>query len=43
MFGSKSGVIRVKATTPSTITIITATNIVIGFFTLNFEIIYSPV
>ena len=41
MFGSRSGVIRVKATAPSTSTAMTATNMVSGFFTLNFDISIS--
>ncbi len=39
IFGNKSVVILVKDTTPNTSTIITDTNTVYGFFTLNFEII----
>jgi hypothetical protein len=38
MLGSRSGVIRVYATTPSTSTAITATKTVNGFFTLNLDI-----
>ncbi len=42
MSGSKSVVILVNATTPSTMTSTTPTSTVYGFFTLNFAITLCP-
>ena len=41
IFGNRSGVILVRAITPNTMTMTTATNIVNGFLMLNFESIDS--